>query len=69
MNSTQSLTEVKKARIIRVFGPEGAKIILQRLDNLEETFGSSATVIRLVMEGKLTKTKVHDEVFSKKEMI
>lgn len=67
---TQSLTDAKKARIIRVFGPEGAKIILQRLDKLEETFGSSATVIRLVMEGKLTKTKVHeDEVFSKKEMI
>lgn len=53
MTAAQSITSAKKARLVRVFGQEGTKLILQHIDDLEEIFGSASIVMRMVMEGKL----------------
>ncbi len=47
------IPEIEKKRLEAFFGKEPSVLILKHIDDLEETFGSSATVIRLVMEGKV----------------
>jgi hypothetical protein len=52
------LTTLEKRRLEAFFGPQGAIIVESHLDELEKTFGSSAVIIKSVIDGKI---QVHVE--------
>ena len=39
-------------RLEEVFGETGAQVILSHIDDLEETFGSAAKTIRMILDGQ-----------------
>ena len=51
MTARTELTMEKRARLEEFFGRQGSAIIIKNFDNLEQAFGSAASVIMLVING------------------
>lgn len=53
------VSEAQRERLENFFGEFGADHILRHLNDLEGTFGSAATIIMMVMDGKISSPKEH----------
>ena len=45
------LTQDARERLVEFFGLKGAEVVISHLEDLEQAFGSSASVIRTIMKG------------------
>ena len=52
LKAHQEASLAEKERLIAMFGAQGAEIIIAHLDDLDQSFGSAAAVMRLAMSGK-----------------